>query len=253
MSIMDSFDLEKNALINPEDVYQKSKIKLDVCIINFSYKIMDALIEDDLLELIDNHTIKSISCHYPIYVYKHTTIGVVKTTIGAPIVAGLIEEIGYVFSCSKFVLFGSCGSLDKNISPNKIIVPTHAYRDEGMSYHYAKASDYINIDNYTKVSDILGKLKIDYVLGKTWTTDAFYRETAGQFLKRKKEGCIAVEMEVSACQAVTKFRGYQFYCFLYRADNLDSSQWDRGILSNIAIDERLKHFFIALEIAKRII
>lgn len=252
MSIIDSFDIEKKALINPEDVYPKSEIKLDVCIINFSYKIMNALIEDNLLELIDNHTIKSISCHYPVYVYKHTTIGIVKTTVGAPITAGLIEEIGYVFSCSKFVLFGSCGSLDKTISPNKIIVPTHAYRDEGMSYHYVKASDYIDINNYATVSGILDKLKIDYVLGKTWTTDAFYRETAGHFLKRKKEGCIAVEMEVSACQAVANFRGYQLYNFLYRADNLDCSKWDRGILSQIAIDERLKHFFIALEIAKMV-
>ena len=91
------------------------------------------------------------------------------------------------------------------------------------------------------------------VLGRTWTTDAFYRETKGNFLKRKLEGCIAVEMEVSACQAVANFRGYQLYNFLYRADNLDSSKWDKGILSNIEIDERLKHFFIALEIAKRVV
>ena len=69
----------------------------------------------------------------------------------------------------------------------------------------------------------------------------------------KEEGCIAVEMEVSACQAVASFRGYQLYTFLYRADNLDSSKWEKGILSQISIDERLKHFFIALEIAKRVI
>ena len=70
---------------------------------------------------------------------------------------------------------------------------------------------------------------------------------------RKQEGCIAVEMEVSACQAVCDFRGYEFYDFLYTADNLDSSQWDEGILSNISLDERLRHFFIALEIAKQAI
>lgn len=253
MSIIDAFDIEKRALIHPEDVCQKSQKKLDVCIINFSYKIMNALIEDQLLELLDDSTIQSISCPYPVYVYKDTKIGVVKTTVGAPITAGLIEEIGYAFSCTKFVLFGSCGGLDKTISANKIIVPTAAYRDEGLSYHYVPANDYIQIENYEIVSSILDTLKIEYVLGKTWTTDAFYRETTKRFLKRKEEGCIAVEMEVSACQAVTKFKGYQFYCFLYRADNLDSSQWDRGILSNIAIDERLKHFFIALEIAKRVV
>ena len=48
MSIIDAFDTELKALINPEDVNPKSEIKLDVCIINFSYKIMDDLIDDQL-------------------------------------------------------------------------------------------------------------------------------------------------------------------------------------------------------------
>ena len=85
------------------------------------------------------------------------------------------------------------------------------------SYHYVKASDYMEISNYKIVSEYLDILNIEYVLGRTWTTDAFYRETKGNFLKRKLEGCIAVEMEVSACQAVANFRGYQLYNFLYRA------------------------------------
>ncbi len=253
MSIIDTFDNETEAMIHLEDVCQKSTIQLDVCIINFSYKIMQALIEDDLIELLDDTIIKSVSGNYPIYIYKNTKIGVIKTNVGAPLTVGLIEEIGYVFSCKKFVMFGSCGGLDKNIASNKIIIPTHAYRDEGVSYHYVKTSDYIEISNYKVVSNYLDMLNIEYVLGRTWTTDAFYRETKGKFLKRKLEGCIAVEMEVSACQAVANFRGYQLYNFLYRADNLDSSKWDKGILSNIEIDERLKHFFIALEIAKRVV
>jgi hypothetical protein len=70
--------------------------------------------------------------------------------------------------------------------------------------------------------------------------------------RRKSEGCIIVEMEVSACQAVCDFRGYELYSFLYRADNLDSTNWDKSILSLISIDERLKHLFVALELAKRI-
>ena len=252
MSIIDSFDSEKSSTINLCDVYPISEHTLDACIINFSYKIMDALLEDDLIELLDGETIKSVACKYPIYICKGTNIGIVKTTIGAPIAAGLIEEIGHVFSCNKFVMFGSCGGLDKDIPSNKLIVPTHAYRDEGMSYHYAPPSDYIEVKNHAKVSQILTDLNIDFVKGKTWTTDAFYRETRRNMQIRRSEGCIAVEMEVSACQAVADFRKHEFYNFLYRADNLDSSQWDKGILSSISMDERLKHYFIALEIAKRV-
>lgn len=58
---------------------------------------MQALIEDDLIELLDDSIIKSVSGNYPIYIYKNTKIGVVKTNIGAPLTVGLMEEIGYVF------------------------------------------------------------------------------------------------------------------------------------------------------------
>ncbi len=241
------------AMINPCDVLKKSDVSLSVCIINFSYVIMNALIEDDLVELIDDKSIVSVACPYPIYRYKGTDIGIVKTTVGAPMTAGLIEEIGYTFDCKKFVLFGSCGGLDKEITSGKIIVPTHAFRDEGVSYHYVKASDYIDVNNSDVVASVLKELNIDYVEGGTWTTDAFYRETKEKYDKVKSGGCIAVEMEVSACQAVADFRGYGLYAMLYRGDNLDSDKWERGILSSIEKDERLKHFFIALSIAKRVV
>jgi uridine phosphorylase len=213
---------------------------------------MDALLEHNLLDLIDETSVSTVAERFPIYRFKGTDIGIVKTSIGAPMAAGMIEEIGYVFSCTRFVLFGSGGGLDKSIPPSKLIVPTHAYRDEGMSYHYAPASDYIEIKNSNVVAKILMDLGIDFVQGRTWTTDAFYRETRRNMEARKSEGCIIVEMEVSACQAVCDFRGYEFYPFLYRADNLDSTNWDQSILSLITIDERLNHLFIALELAKRI-
>ena len=252
MSIEKSFDLNKTAVINPSQVYEKSDIVLKVCIINFSYKIMDALKEDNLIEY-TGISLKSVAIEYPVYRFIGTDIGVVQATVGAPIASGHIEEVGHVFSCKKFVMFGSCGGLDKTLSPNFLIVPTHAYRDEGVSYHYAPASDYIEIKNCKKVGEILKQNNIDFVYGKTWTTDAFFRETKRNMEARKNEGCIAVEMEVSACQAVADFREYEFYNFLYRADNLDSSSWERGILGLISLDDRLKNFFIALQIAKSII
>ena len=252
MSIIDSYDEERVAIINPKDVHERFGIKLDVCIINFSYKIMDALIASGKIELISDDVISCVSEKFPIYVFKGTTIGVIRTAVGAPMAGGIIEEVGYVFSCTKFVIFGSGGGLDRSISPNTIIVPTDAYRDEGMSYHYAPPSDYIHIKNHRTVCDILTDLGVDCIEGKSWTTDAFYRETAENLQKRRNEGCIIVEMELSACQAVANFRNYELYAFLYRADNLDTTHWDKGILSSISTDNRLAHVFLAFEIAKRI-
>lgn len=253
MSIINSFDNNSSAIINPENCLNKHEIKLDICIINFSYKIMDALIENNLLELIDDKSIKCVACMFPIYVFKGTNIGIVKTTVGAPMTTGLIEDVSYVFSCNNFIMFGSCGSLNKNIIGNSLIVPTYAYRDEGTSYHYMPASDYVEIKNNNIVCNILDDFDIPYVKGKIWTTDAFYRETQNNMELRKQDGCIAVDMELSAVQAMCDFKQINLYSFLYSADNLDYSTWQKGLLDNMPIDERLKYFYIALNIAKILI
>ena len=49
MSIIHSFDSLSDPIINLEHVYPKSSYTLDACIINFSYKIMDALLADGLI------------------------------------------------------------------------------------------------------------------------------------------------------------------------------------------------------------
>lgn len=251
MSITDSFDPVGKPLITPADAYQKSPHALDVCLINFSQNIMDALIGDGAVEPLEADRIRCASCYFPVYRVRGTDIGVVKTTAGAPITSALAEEISYVYSCRKFVMFGSCGGLDSSITPGKLIVPTHAYRDEGVSYHYAPSADYIEVKNHAFVASVLDSLGIGYVTGRTWTTDAFYRETDVLCARRRAEGCIAVEMEVSAVQAVADFYGLGLYNFLYRADNLDAASWESSYLSDMPHDERLSHFYVALELVHR--
>ena len=251
MSITDSFDPVGKPLITPAAAYLKSPYSLDVCVINFSQKIMDALTDDGVVELLEAERIRCVACYFPIYRVRGTNIGVVRTTVGAPITATLTEEISYVYSCRKFVMFGSCGGLDSSIAPGKLIVPTHAYRDEGMSYHYAPPADYIEVRNHAFVASVLDSLGVGHVEGRTWTTDAFYRETDVLCRKRRAEGCIAVEMEVSAVQAVADFYGLELYNFLYRADNLDAASWECSYLYDMPHDERLSHFYVALEVAHR--
>lgn len=101
-------------------------------------------------------------------------------------------------------MFGSAGSLNKEKTQGRFVIPTEAYRDEGISYHYAPPSDYIKIKNHEKLADVFNELHIPYVKGKVWTTDAFLCETAGQVAMRQEEGCIAVDIAVfSAALLIT--------------------------------------------------
>lgn len=131
------------------------------------------------------------------------------------------------------------------------MIPTESYRDEGTSYHYKEASDYITNTNSNKVAEFMESKKLPYVLGRNWTTDSFYRETENNLAKRKADGCISVEMECSAMQAVCDFRGLQLYYFLTSGDLLDAPEWNQrraeGEYAGTQHDTR--HFDIAIELA----
>ena len=63
-------------------------------------------------------------------------------------------------------------------------------------------------------------------VGRTWTTDAVYRETRGPTDRRRGEGCLTVEMEAAALIAVARFRGVAFSQVLFAGDSLAGEEWD---------------------------
>ena len=249
MSIITSFDNKTKAMISPEDIVSSCETKIDTCIIMWQHKIRKELLEQDLVEEI--LSIRSGNGPRPIYRVKGTNIAVYESPVGAPMTAGILEDVRAALGIRKVLAFGICGVLTE-IEEGKCIVPTDAYRDEGTSYHYCPASDYIPIKNCDKVAELFDKLEVAYVKGKTWTTDAVYRETMGNRDARVAEGCIAVDMECSALQAVCNFRGMELYQFFYGADSLSGSKWDRRILGDYEVSKRMKFFHLALEMAKMI-
>jgi len=68
------------------------------------------------------------------------------------------------------------------------------------------------------IEAVLSDEKIPHVTGKTWTTDAVYRETRKRTDARKQEGCIAVEMECAIWAAVSSSLGASFGQILYAGD-----------------------------------
>ena len=194
--------------------------------------------------------------HFSIYKvdYKGKEIALFMMDVGAPGSAGQLEEI-YALGIEKVIVFGSCGVLDKSIEDCSIIIPNVAVRDEGLSYHYIPASDEIVVnENYVEeFEEILKSAGCKYTIGKTWTTDAIYRETRAKMEKRKAAGCICVEMECSALAAVAKFREKKLFHFLYAADCLDGSEWDsRSLCSEVNFTIKDAFGGLALELAVRI-
>ena len=154
-------------------------------------------------------------------------VAVFQPGICAAFAAAMLDEV-IAHGCGKFVACGGAGVLDGGIDAGHIIVPDSAVRDEGASYHYVEPSREVaaHPDAVAAVVRVLERQGRPYTVGKTWTTDAFYRETPDKVALRREEGCVTVEMEAAAFFAVAQFRGVPFAQILYGGDDVSGEEWD---------------------------
>lgn len=154
-------------------------------------------------------------------------LAVFQPGLTAPFAAAMLEEV-ICLGCRKFVACGGAGVLIPNVHVGRVIVPTSAIRDEGTSYHYLAPGREVepSAEALAAIETVLCAHDVDYLKGKTWTTDAIYRETRDKVERRRGEGCITVEMEAAAFFAVARFRQVPFGQILYGGDDLSGEEWD---------------------------
>jgi uridine phosphorylase len=166
---------------------------------------------------------------YPVYEVEldGRRVAVAQAGVGAPLAAGWLEEL-ITHGGRAFVAAGGAGVLVPGLVMGHVIVPTSAVRDEGTSYHYLPAAREVapTAEALAAITATLDAHEVPYVTGKTWTTDAFYRETRDKVRRRVAEGCLTVEMEAAAFFAVAQFRGISFGQMLYAGDDLSGEAWD---------------------------
>lgn len=124
-----------------------------------------------------------------------------------------------------------------------------AVRDEGTSYHYAAPSPEIRADAHSIriLEHVLTKCGYPYIKGKTWTSDAIYRETLPLIQERRENGCLVAEMECASMLAVSQYRQIPFIQFLYGADNLSSDTWEIRDLALYGLTNAEKYMVLAFE------
>lgn len=245
--ITDCYDVKTESIIDLKAFYGEQKHIVDVCLVVFSVSIHNHLLSTYECEEIG--ILGACNGNTSIYKmnYKGKDIAFYLTGIGSALASSMCYEAHWQTGATKFVMFGSCGSLDREKTDGKFIIPTESYRGEGASYYYAAPADYIEIKNCKKLAVIFEKLNVPHVLGRVWTTDSMLRETVGLVTKRKREGCIAVEMELAGVQAVCDFYGLELYDFLEAGDVLEASGYEVEGLQ--AANHDLGKAYIALETA----
>lgn len=248
--ITSAFSTASEPIITQASCYGPKKHLADVGVVTFSWMIYQDVLKNYDCEIVAEmraaNGVKPIHC----FAHQGKRVAFYLSSLGSALAATEVLDCNWLTGAEKFVVFGSAGCLDREIAAGKYIIPTAAYRDEGMSYHYAPPADYISMPGAETTAAIFREAGIPHILGKVWTTDAFFRELRHQMEARKREGCLAVDMEAAGIQAVCDFHHISLYYFLMTGDVLDAPEWEGSGLHRANHD--LNHFDAALRMAERI-
>lgn len=150
-----------------------------------------------------------------------------KLAKGAPAVVTILEQL-IALGIKRFISIGIAGALQKQVNIGDVVICERAIRDEGTSYHYVRPSKYVYASEkmVKRIKNSLDTHNWKYIVGTSWTTDAFYRETVAEVKHYQKEGVLTVEMEAAALFAVAQYRNVEIGAIFTISDSLAELQWN---------------------------
>lgn len=220
------FDGESKVKFTPEHFENTPRNLPERCVMAFSRSSVEAIAEKYHAVLLAEP--KCCTCSLPIYGldFEGEQVALTVGLLGAAGSATGIHELA-AGGVKKIIACGAAGTLTPK-PLGALVVPDRAVRDEGASFHYAPPSYEIEADAEAvqSICNSLQKLGLPHVAGKTWTTDAFYRETEDKIELRCRQGCLTVEMECSAMIAAARYCKVKFGQILYCGDDLSGAEYD---------------------------
>ncbi len=149
-------------------------------------------------------------------------IGVLGCAVGAPF-AVLVAEQLFASGCRLLVSVTSAGQVlpagppDDPDPPPYFVLIDEALRDEGTSDHYIGPDVAARADRMLADAAMaaLRHAPVRVHRGRSWTTDAPYRETESEIAAARAAGVLAVEMEAAALYAFAMARRRPVLCFAH--------------------------------------
>ena len=218
------FDPDPTAVVEPRRVIDGSESPSRI-VLCFFRSVLDRIRDSGASVLFELQAAHGIHPVYGVEV-QGQEIGVFHPGVGAPLAGAFFEE-AIAHGGSKFVAVGTAGGLSSDLTLGHVVLPTWALRDEGTSYHYLSAGRTIEqaTGPLESLRSVLTRNGVPFLEGGTWTTDGFYRETAGKVSRRVAEGCMTVEMEAAALFAIAAFRSVELGMLLTTSDDLSGEEW----------------------------
>ena len=182
------FDDAVPAFIEPTEHVRTRDVPRS-CVVTFFGDSVRRLIQSDRAKLITENAWEDGP--HPLLELEHqgNRLAVLHSGVGAPLSAALLEEV-IAMGCRAFIVCGGAGALRPEVTLGHFVVVESALRDEGTSHHYAAPSRYIPADPAAMsiLTETLVEHGIPFITGRTWTTDAPYRETADKIAAGVRRG-----------------------------------------------------------------
>lgn len=245
-------DLGEPGVIEAAVLHRRPALIPTVAVLCFFNDLIDQLRAEG--RLVERYVLHSEIGTNPVYEFQGDAgpVSVVHPGVGAPLAAAVLEEVA-ALGVTTFVAVGGAGALEDELSLGAVMVVASALRDEGTSFHYAAPGRIIDADplGVRVLESVLDDHAVPHVVGRTWTTDGFFRETRSRVARRLDEHCSMVDMESSAFIAVARYRGLRFAQLLYAGDSLAGETWDHRSWTR-ASSVREDLFALAAEAASRL-
>ncbi len=165
------------------------------------------------------------------FTYEGQAYGIIGRVVGASFAVLVAEEL-FASGCELLISVTSAGQIVPLDDPPYFVLIEEALRDEGTSYHYLPPAAFSGMPADLRAHLRAGWRQTQHPLrfGRSWTTDAPFRETAPLIAKAHALGIAAVEMEAAALYALATARDRAIICFAHITNQLGQgdAEFDKG-------------------------
>lgn len=143
-------------------------------------------------------------------------IGVVGNAVGAAFTVLVAEQL-HASGAGLVISLTSAGQLTSLAQPPYFVLIRAALRDEGTSTHYLPPARWAPGPGHllAALTAALPAMPEMVIPGRSWTTDAPYRETPAAIRSARDAGADCVEMESAALYAYAAARGRPVLCLAH--------------------------------------
>lgn len=231
--ILSNKNYEEESVFSPENLLREARRQKQIekcsvpkiCILDPDGDIVQYLLKSG-----DAKINKCWACYHTTlysFRYKDIEIGIIGNVVGASF-AVLVSEQLIASDCDLIISITSAGILKKTPDFPQFMLITETIRDEGTSYHYLPSNikAVLNENFRNKLQTLYSKEDISVKPGKSWTTDAPYRETQSAIKVMIDDGVDVVEMEASALYSLAMKKNAQIICFAHLTNTMAQTEGD---------------------------